>query len=106
MSASPRSPGALRAAADLAAATGARLAWVPRRAGERGALEAGALGALLPGGRPVADAAARAEVARGLGRRRTCPATPARDTAGIVAAAAAGDIEALVVGGVDPADLG
>ena len=33
------------------------------------------------------------------------PATPARDTAGIVAAAAAGDIEALVVGGVDPSDL-
>ena len=64
------SPGALAAAADLAAATGARLAWVPRRAGERGALEAGALGALLPGGRPVSDASARAEVARGVGRRR------------------------------------
>jgi NADH-quinone oxidoreductase subunit G len=29
-----------------------------------------------------------------------------RDTAGIVAAAAAGEIDALVVGGVDPADLG
>ena len=36
-------PGALTAAADLASATGARLAWIPRRAGERGALEAGAL---------------------------------------------------------------
>ena len=50
-----RSPGALTA-------VGARrrhrraLAWVPRRAGERGALEAGALPNLLPGGRPVADA--------------------------------------------------
>ena len=99
------SPGALRAAADLAAATGARLAWVPRRAGERGALEAGALGALLPGGRPVSDAAARAEVAR-VWDVDQVPATPARDTAGIVAAAAAGDIEALVVGGVDPSDLG
>ncbi|EUA13723.1 NADH-quinone oxidoreductase domain protein [Mycobacterium xenopi 4042] len=44
--------GALTAAARLADATGARLAWVPRRAGERGALEAGALGGLLPGGRP------------------------------------------------------
>ena len=36
-------PGALAAAAELATATGARLAWVPRRAGERGAVEAGCL---------------------------------------------------------------
>ncbi|MCW2943623.1 MAG: NADH-quinone oxidoreductase, chain, partial [Actinoallomurus sp.] len=33
-------PGALSAAGRLAAATGARIAWVPRRAGERGAIEA------------------------------------------------------------------
>ena len=56
-------PGGLSAAARLADATGARLAWVPRRAGERGALEAGALPGLLPGGRLVADDAARAQVA-------------------------------------------
>jgi NADH-quinone oxidoreductase subunit G len=97
--------GALRAAADLASATGARLAWVPRRAGERGALEAGALGALLPGGRPVGDATARAEVAAVWEVDRLPDATP-RDTAGILAAAAAGDLDALVVGGVDPADIG
>ena len=36
-------PGGLSAAVRLAEATGARLAWIPRRAGERGALEAGAL---------------------------------------------------------------
>ena len=42
----------------------------PRRAGERGALEAGALPTLLPGGRPVADAAARAEVAAAWGVSR------------------------------------
>ncbi|MEZ5191616.1 MAG: NADH-quinone oxidoreductase subunit G [Nocardioides sp.] len=36
-------PGALTAAADLAARTGARLAWVPRRAGDRGAVESGCL---------------------------------------------------------------
>ncbi|MGH3263161.1 MAG: molybdopterin-dependent oxidoreductase, partial [Trebonia sp.] len=36
-------PGGFSAAARLADSTGARLAWVPRRAGERGALEAGAL---------------------------------------------------------------
>ncbi|WP_179660866.1 NADH-quinone oxidoreductase subunit G [Nocardioides panzhihuensis] len=39
------SPGAYTAAAELADRTGARLAWVPRRAGDRGAVEAG----LLPG---------------------------------------------------------
>ena len=70
-------PGALTAAADLASATGARLAWIPRRAGERGALEAGAL-----------------------------PQDGGRDTAGILAAAAAGDIGGLVVGGVDIDDIG
>jgi NADH-quinone oxidoreductase subunit G len=43
-------PGALSAAVQLASATGAMLAWVPRRAGERGAIEAGALPILLPGG--------------------------------------------------------
>ena len=37
------SPGGLTAAAALADATGAKLAWIPRRAGERGAVEAGAL---------------------------------------------------------------
>jgi NADH-quinone oxidoreductase subunit G len=99
------SPGALAAAVQVAAETGARLAWVPRRAGERGALEAGALGALLPGGRPVTDAAARAEIAS-VWELGSLPDGPARDTAGIIAAAAAGDIDALVVGGVDPADLG
>jgi NADH-quinone oxidoreductase subunit G len=98
-------PGALTAAAELAASTGARLAWVPRRAGERGALEAGALGALLPGGRPVADAAARAEVAR-VWQVEALPETAGRDTAGIIAAAADGSLDALVVGGVDPVDLG
>ena len=55
-------PGALSAAIRLAEATGARLAWVPRRAGECGAVEAGALFSLLPGGRPVADPEARSQV--------------------------------------------
>jgi NADH-quinone oxidoreductase subunit G len=97
-------PGALTAAARLAKATGARLAWIPRRAGERGAIEAGALPGLLPGGRVVADPAARAEVARAWGVA-ALPAEPGRDTSGILAAAAAGDIGALVIAGVDPADL-
>jgi NADH-quinone oxidoreductase subunit G len=97
-------PGALSAAARLAEATGARLAWIPRRAGERGAIEAGALPGLLPVGRPVTDPQARAEVARIWGKS-SLPAEPGRDTDGILAAAAAGEIGALVIAGVDPADL-
>ena len=58
-----RHPGALSAAFSLAGETGASFAWVPRRAGERGSLDAGALAGLLPGGRPLTDSAARAEVA-------------------------------------------
>ena len=77
-------PGLLTAVAELTEATGAGLAWVPRRAGERGALDAGAIGNLLPGGRPVSDPAARAEVERAWGA--SLPATPGRDIAGILAA--------------------
>jgi NADH-quinone oxidoreductase subunit G len=97
-------PGALSALSRLATATGAALAWVPRRAGERGAVEAGALPLLLPGGRLVSDATARAEVARAWGVA-TLPAEPGRGTGEILAAAVAGDLDALVVAGVDPGDL-
>jgi NADH-quinone oxidoreductase subunit G len=97
-------PGTLSAVARLAETTGARLAWIPRRAGERGAIEAGALPGLLPVGRPVSDAQARAEVARIWGVA-SVPSTPGRDTGAILAAAAAGELGALVVAGVDPADL-
>ena len=97
-------PGALSAAVRLAEQTGARLAWIPRRAGERGAIEAGALPTLLPSGRRVADAAARADVARVWGVA-ALPSEPGRDTGQILEATAAGDIEALVIAGVDPADL-
>ena len=97
-------PGALSAVAALAAATGARLAWVPRRAGERGAIDAGALPGLLPLGRPVADPQARAEVAR-LWGVASVPAGQGRDTSQMLAAAAAGDLDALLIAGVDPGDL-
>ncbi|MGV1078373.1 MAG: NADH-quinone oxidoreductase subunit G [Candidatus Nanopelagicales bacterium] len=59
--------GGISAAVALAGETGAALAWVPRRAGERGALDAGALNGLLPGGRPIGDDSARAEVAQAWG---------------------------------------
>ncbi|MBF6328148.1 NADH-quinone oxidoreductase subunit G [Nocardia transvalensis] len=95
-------PGALSAAVRLADTTGAALAWVPRRAGERGALEAGALPGLLPGGRPVADPRARQQV-RTVWDVDDLPASAGRDTAGILAAAST--LGALVVGGVEVADL-
>jgi NADH-quinone oxidoreductase subunit G len=98
------SPGALSAAAALAASTGARLAWVPRRAGDRGAVETGCLPNLLPGGRPVADAGARVDLAAAWGSV-ALPVAEGRDGDAILAAAAAGDLGGLVIGGVDPADL-
>ncbi|MFD9795939.1 NADH-quinone oxidoreductase subunit G [Streptomyces sp. NPDC059070] len=97
-------PGALTAAVRAAAATGAELVWIPRRAGERGAIEAGALAALLPGGRPATDPRAREEVAAAWGVREL-PHRFGRDTGQIVEAAATGELGALLVAGVDPADL-
>ncbi|HEY0814263.1 MAG TPA: molybdopterin dinucleotide binding domain-containing protein, partial [Pseudonocardia sp.] len=99
-------PGLYSAVSALAERTGAAVGWVPRRAGERGALDAGATPTLLPGGRPVADAAARAEVEAAWGLAAgSLPATPGRDTDAILAAAALGELAALVVGGLDPNDL-
>ncbi|NKR91689.1 NADH-quinone oxidoreductase subunit G [Prescottella equi] len=97
-------PGTLTAVAALAAETGARVAWIPRRAGERGALEAGALAGLLPGGRPIADPEARRQVAD-VWNVPDLPVGSGRDTAGVLTAAASGAIGALLVGGVDPNDL-
>ncbi|MBV1851965.1 NADH-quinone oxidoreductase subunit G [Catellatospora tritici] len=98
--------GGFSAAAALAARTGAKLAWVPRRAGDRGAVDAGCLPNLLPGGRPVGDAAARAELAGAWGvAAGVVSSKPGRDTDAILAAAAAGKLGALVVAGVDPSDL-
>ncbi|GAA1092470.1 NADH-quinone oxidoreductase subunit G [Nocardiopsis composta] len=99
-----QTPGALSALARLADRTGARIGWVPRRAGERGAIEAGALPNLLPGGRPVGDAHARAEAARAWSVA-SLPEREGRDTAGILAAAAAGELDALVIAGVELDDL-
>jgi len=98
------SPGALSAAGRLASATGARLAWVPRRAGERGALEAGAIANLLPGGRPVTDETARGQVAAAW-NVDGLPVGAGRDTAAILQAAHRGELGAMLVGGVELDDL-
>ncbi len=93
--------GGFAAAVRLAEATGACLAWVPRRAGDRGAVEAGALPGLLPGGRPVADPAARQEVESVWGV--SIPASDGRDAASLLDPGQT--TAALLVGGVELSDL-
>ena len=97
------SSGALSAVVALADRTGAKVAWIPRRAGERGALEAGAIGNLLPGGRPVSDASARADTATVWGVEKL-PSEIGLSSDEIFESAKAQEIQALVVGGVDPHD--
>ncbi|MFD3679839.1 NADH-quinone oxidoreductase subunit G [Streptomyces sp. NPDC058613] len=97
-------PGALTAAVRAANATGAKLVWIPRRAGERAAVEAGALPSLLPGGRPATDPRARDEVATAWGLDEL-PHRYGRDTGQIVEAAATRELSALLVAGVEVADL-
>jgi NADH-quinone oxidoreductase subunit G len=91
--------GALRLAAELAASVGGRFSFVPRRAGDRGALRAGVHPELLPGGRRVGDVAERAEVEAVWGR---VPSEPGRDTAAILESAARREIDVLYLVGVDP----
>ncbi|MEV6831544.1 NADH-quinone oxidoreductase subunit G [Amycolatopsis sp. NPDC051102] len=96
-------PGLFAALHDLIERTGVRLAWIPRRAGDRGALETGCVPSLLPGGRRVGDDAARVAVENAWGV--PLPAVPGRDTTDILLAASARELGGLVVGGVDPYDL-
>ena len=97
-------PGAFSAALRLAERSGAKVAWVPRRAGDRGAVETGCLPTLLPGGRPVADAEARADLAAAWGVD-SLPARAGRDTSAIIEDAASHKLGALLVGGVEVDDL-
>lgn len=97
--------GALQASMELAEGCGAAFGWVPRRAGDRGALEVGARPDLLPGGRSVVDAAARAQIEA----LWSCslPQETGMDTMAMLEAAARGDVGALLLVGVDPLrDLG
>ena len=95
------SEGAVAQAVELAAAVGGRFAFVPRRAGDRGALRAGVHPALLPGGRLLADASGRAEVEAVWGSG-SVPGDPGRDQAAILEAAARREIDVLFLVGVDP----
>ena len=96
--------GALSSAADLAEKSGAKLAWIPRRAGERGALAAGAIATLLPGGRPVSEASARVDVAAAWSVD-SLPTNPGRSTSEILHALVVNNLDAVVIGGVDPLDI-
>ncbi len=95
-------PGLLSA---IAAHTTAKIAWIPRRSGERGALAAGALGNLLPGGRPVSDAAARIDVQTAWGVD-SLPTELGRSTEQILNSLnSEGGLDAVLIGGVDPSDI-
>ncbi len=93
------SPGLLSKVA-LMGERGARWAWIPRRAGELAALEAGCLPDLLPGGRAASDATARVDLqaAWGVGR---LPETKGLDSEAMVAAAREGGLKALITAAVD-----
>jgi NADH-quinone oxidoreductase subunit G len=96
--------GGFSAAVSLAESSGAKLAWIPRRAGERGALEAGAIGNLLPAGRPISDAKARVDIQTAWGVN-SLPTQEGRDSEGILQALHNGEIDSLLIGGVDPLDI-
>jgi len=98
------SAGLFSAVAALASKSGAKIAYIPRRAGERGALEAGAIGNLLPGGRPVTDPAARVDISAAWGID-SLPAEAGRSTSQIIHALSNNELDAVVVGGVDAHDL-
>lgn len=97
------SAGALSAVVALAKKSGAKIAWIPRRSGERGALSTGAIGNLLPGGRPVSDSEARVDLATAWAVD-SLPNTVGLSADQIMVAANEGDISALVIGGVDLLD--
>ena len=96
--------GALSSAVALAEKSGAKLAWIPRRAGERGAIASGAISTLLPGGRPVSDASARVDVAAAWSVD-SLPSNPGRTTSEILLALSVKNLDAIVIGGVDPLDI-
>ena len=95
-----RTPGLLSEVVRLAERTNCRIQWVPRRAGERGGVEAGLLPGLLPFGRALASQEARESLAWG-----EIPAQRGLDATQMLEAAADGRLKALVVGGVDLRDF-
>ncbi len=97
--------GLLSQAANKAKESGAKLAWVPRRAGDRGAVDAGLLPGLLPSGNSLLDESARERAAQIWAvDTSVLPTAAGRDFGGIVHAAATGELKALLITSVDVAD--
>jgi len=92
--------GALSASVELANKSGAKIGYVPRRAGDTGAIAAGATPNLLPGYRLISDAAARVDVATAWGVN-ALPTDTGLATNEIIN----GATSAVLVGGVDPFDI-
>ncbi len=93
------SDGLAAAAMDLAWRAGAGFALLSRRANDRGALVAGLHPGLLPGGRSVGDPDDRSTVESIWGE---VPTAAGRDTAAILEAAAAREVDVLFLVGTDP----
>ncbi len=89
-----RTPGLLSAVANVSKQTGAKLQWVPRRSGDRAALDAGLLPGLLPFGRMTKDP----EAWDSLGWAGESPAS------GLSAAEMLETSKVLVIGGIDLRD--
>ncbi len=94
-----RTPGLFAAVERLADRTGARIQWVPRRAGDRGSIDAGLLPNLLPFGRPVENEEARDSLSWG-----ELPTSRGLSAEQMLEAASSGDLDALIVGGLDLRD--
>ena len=92
--------GALSAVIKLVNDSGAKLGWIPRRAGEKGAIAAGALPNLLPGNRPITDASARVDIATAWGID-SLPSEIGMSSTEIINS----DLQAVLIGGVDPMDI-
>jgi NADH-quinone oxidoreductase subunit G len=110
--------GGVEAAAALAAKVEGRFAYLPRRAGDRGALRAGVHPGLLPGGRRIEDDAdgLQKAIRRSLqtaspepsdqgaigGGWGSLPSRQGLDTRGILEAASRREVDVLFLVGVDP----
>ena len=92
--------GALSAVIKLVNDSGAKLGWIPRRAGEKGAIAAGALPNLLPGNRPISDASARVDIATAWSID-SLPSEIGMSLTEIINS----DLQAVLIGGVDPMDI-
>lgn len=89
---------ALTIAGQVADFVGGKIAWVPARAGSRGALDAGLAAGLLPGGRRLDEVHDRADVEAEWG---PCPDDLGRSLHQILTDAAAGKIDVLHLVGID-----